>query len=377
VTKLRTSWLAFAIFTFFLVLAGASVLGQALRQPFASGVAAQTGVRLAIDADVGNGARPCDPIDAEATVAVGSTHKVGVCLVDYVAGSVNNFELHIRYTGALNTATELPDTAPALDDNPDANDGDDPAGLKLGGGWDCTALGVAPPVGDDISTAGVADAFMACNADVVNPDQDLTANPGLLATIEFTASAVGDDVVDFGPVDATNKNLIVAPRPDGGNARCGTSVPGDEVPCTGATIHKQGGQPAPTSTPTPSGGASPTATTIATAIATATATAPGPTATPGGPGPTPPPLAPGTEAVALVSGCNPLASTYADDTPIQTIADAVTPGGIVISLWEFQAGVWLGYSPASAAASNLREADFLDVVFACVEGPGFFIRPVV
>ncbi len=201
---------------------------------------------LHIDADITNGSRPCDPVDDTATVAVGAAHKVGVCIEDYVPNSIDVFELYIRYTGnpdatpptTLNVAQTLTGPAPMLDLNPDANDGDDPTGFKLGGGWDCTGLGVAPPVGEKTDTVGVADAFIECNAHLANPDRDLSANPGLLATIEFTAVGAGTDTIDFGPIDATNANNVGSPRPDGGIARCGTGIPAEQVGCFGATIVK-------------------------------------------------------------------------------------------------------------------------------------------
>jgi hypothetical protein len=328
-------------------------------------VSADAATRLAIDADITNGNRPCDPIDAEATVAVGTVHKVGVCIEDYVPNSVNNFELHIRYTGdpnaspptTLNLATEVADVAPALDDNPDANDGSGPD--KLGTGWDCTGLGVKFPEGDDPATPNVADTFIVCNAALASPDQELAVNPGLLATVEFTAQRAGDDVIDFGPIDATNANTVFRPRPGKGAARCGTNVPADKVDCIGATIHK-GGPGGPTPPP-----------------ATATPVT-GPTATPvTGPGATPTPLPPGMEAIALVAGCNPVTSTYPDRTPIQTIASNVGPAGSLTSLWEFDLGTWLGYSPQFPEVSDLQEKNLLDVVFICVATPGAFVRLVI
>jgi hypothetical protein len=83
------------------------------------------------------------------------------------------------------------------------------------------------------------------------------------------------------------------------------------------------------------------------------------------------------EAVPLAAGCNPVASTYADDTPIQTIADAVGPAGNLVSLWEFEQSTWRAFSPEFPQVSDLTEVDFLDVVFACVRGPGAFVRLVV
>jgi uncharacterized repeat protein (TIGR01451 family) len=199
---------------------------------------------LHIDADITNGTRPCDPIDDEATVAVGAVHKIGVCLENYVPNSVNNFQLTVFSTGnpsagtTFNLASEVADVAPALNDNPDANDGHDAAGKQIGNGWDCTGLGLKFPKGDDPATATKADAFIVCNAALASPDQNLSADPGLLATIEYTAIAPGDDVVDFGPIDATNTTNVQKPRPGNGAARCGTSVPADQIGCFGATIHK-------------------------------------------------------------------------------------------------------------------------------------------
>jgi len=201
---------------------------------------------LHIDANITNGNRPCDPLDATATVAVGTVHKVGVCLETYDPNSVNNFQLTVFYNGdpsdnvppVLNLASEKSTAAPALDDSPDANDGDSPAGLKLGGGWDCTGLGLAFPVGDDPATPTVADAFIVCNASLATPDQDLAVSPGLLATIEFTAQAAGLDTLSFGPADATNTTNVQNPVPGGNAARCGNAVPADQIGCFGATITK-------------------------------------------------------------------------------------------------------------------------------------------
>jgi len=102
------------------------------------------------------------------------------------------------------------------------------------------------------------------------------------------------------------------------------------------------------------------------------------TATPGPETPTPTPPAPGElESVPLIAGCNPAASTYPDGTPIETIADAVTPEGNLTALWEFEAGFWLGYSPFFPEVSDLTEEDFLDVVFICVDVAGTFERPLI
>lgn len=115
----------------------------------------------------------------------------------------------------------------------------------------------------------------------------------------------------------------------------------------------------------------------ATPLATATPTPPPETATPTPPAETPTPTPGEVESVPLIAGCNPAASTYPDSTPIGTIADAVTPSGILTSLWEFEAGFWLGYSPFFPEVSDLMEKDFLDVVFICVDASGTFERPLI
>ena len=224
-------------------------------------------LHLHIDADTTNGTRPCDPIDATATVVVGAVHKVGVCLEDYPPNSVEAFELFISSNDSLNfapdpqgiedqngeggldhwncsdwmdndgdTKIDLADeecigatTATSLDDNPDANDGDDPTGFKLGGGWDCTGIRLAPPRSE------VLPIHLVCFADFWNPDKDLSANPGLLATVEFTAMNQGTDIIDFRPI----YTAVGYPLPGGELARCGTPPRAEQsMGCFGATITK-------------------------------------------------------------------------------------------------------------------------------------------
>ena len=116
-------------------------------------------------------------------------------------------------------------------------------------------------------------------------------------------------------------------------------------------------------------------------LATATPTST-PTQTPGGatetPTVTPTPTPGGVEAVALIAGCNPVAWTGSDGTPIATIAGAVSPSGILVALWNLSlAGVWQGYSPQFPEASDLQSVDRLGVVFVCDNAAGTFSRPVI
>jgi len=152
------------------------------------------------------------------------------------------------------------------------------------------------------------------------------------------------------PADAISNTTTLGP----GGTTVPTALADAQITCG------DGAGPAPT----PSG-ASPTPTPL------------GPAPTPVGPAATPTPLPPGLEAVPLVAGCNPVASTYPDGTPIQTIADRVGPAGNLVSLWMFELGTWQAFSPQFPQVSDLTEADLLDVVFACVGGPGDFVRPVV
>jgi hypothetical protein len=82
------------------------------------------------------------------------------------------------------------------------------------------------------------------------------------------------------------------------------------------------------------------------------------------------------ESVEMVAGCNPVTSTYPDATPIGEIAAAVFPAGSLEAMWEFESGVWLGYSPQFPEVSDLTQKDFLDVLFVCVGAPSSFLRPL-
>ena len=109
---------------------------------------------------------------------------------------------------------------------------------------------------------------------------------------------------------------------------------------------------------------------------------PTPAATAVGPTPTPTPPPEGYEAVPLAAGCNPVASTYPDGTSVETVADAVAPDGILVSIWHFEPlldialNAWLGYSPEAVQFSDLTHVSLLDTIFVCVGSPGAFVRPL-
>ena len=106
-------------------------------------------------------------------------------------------------------------------------------------------------------------------------------------------------------------------------------------------------------------------------VSTGQAQAPTPTPAPATPTPAP------TEDVPLLPGCNPIAATYPDGTPIETIVGAVSPPGILESIWELEMGVWAAFSPFFPRATDLVQTDRLDVLFICVGAEGTFTRPLV
>ena len=192
---------------------------------------AQAGFELAIDADADNGKGPCDPIDAEAFVEEGATHRIAVCVLNPPKLPFAFFT-QVIYDGQLNVAPDVPScTSPALDCNPDANACTTTFSTpSLGARWDCTGLTVFPPVGDDPYTSDVLDASMACNTDLTNPDTTLVGS-GPLEVITLKAIGRGDDHLELSPQThvADDANVM---------GRCGTSnIPEETVPCHGAVIH--------------------------------------------------------------------------------------------------------------------------------------------
>jgi PKD repeat protein len=88
----------------------------------------------------------------------------------------------------------------------------------------------------------------------------------------------------------------------------------------------------------------------------------------------------GTTAVPLPTGCSNLVLTWPDGTPTSTVAAAVSPSGILLSIWRYSAveGRFLGYTPtAPAFANDLQTVNRLDAVFICVSAPGALNRPAV
>ena len=86
-----------------------------------------------------------------------------------------------------------------------------------------------------------------------------------------------------------------------------------------------------------------------------------------------------SESVDLVKGCNPLAATWPDATPIDTVVAGVAPAEALDAVWLFDpaSGAWQGYSPAAPEASDLESVNNLDAIFVCMNAPGTISRPVI
>jgi hypothetical protein len=133
-----------------------------------------------------------------------------------------------------------------------------------------------------------------------------------------------------------------------------------------AVLVAPGGVGAGTTTPTPTASATATLTSTPTPTPTSSLT-PTPTTIP-------------VESVALAGGtCNPVASTYPDDTAIATIAGAVAPSSILTAIWWYDAfgRTWYGYAPGASYASNLSQLDRLDAFSICVSSAGAWSRPEI
>jgi hypothetical protein len=238
----------------------AALLWQAAGRPGSAGAPEPT---LAIDADPANGMRPCSPVDASRTGAPTSgQYTVAICVVNNVGG-MDAFEARVTWTGPA-SAPEVANMAPALDDNPDANQGAGPNGL--GTMWDCTGFGF------DFPTGGASSASIVCNDTTFGTNSLLTADPGLLATITMTAS--GGGTTTFSVLESSNFNQG---PPISDNVLCSVAT------CVGATVTQGAGGGGPTATPTNT----PTPTHTVSGPTPTPSNTPTPTHTVSGPTPTP------------------------------------------------------------------------------------------
>lgn len=89
---------------------------------------------------------------------------------------------------------------------------------------------------------------------------------------------------------------------------------------------------------------------------------------------------PVTEAVGLVSACNPVVSTWADGTAMATVAGVVAPPEALdgIRALNPDGTAWLGFSPtAPEGVNDLVSVNQLDAFFVCVNAKATLTRPVV
>ena len=195
----------------------------------------------------------CQSITTSASrIANGTPYEVAVCISD-VADADNNpitlgaFQFDFKFDPQLNSCTEKGGTAsPALDANPDANEGTLSFSTPdLGAGWDCNILSAAPPTCAKGGVAGTA--FIKCQCvSTAGCTSTLATGVGVskpLAVITLNANAPGPDALKI--VNGHAFDLTA-----GGILDCDLNgLPA--TACKGATETKQ--TPPPTPTPVPPG----------------------------------------------------------------------------------------------------------------------------
>jgi hypothetical protein len=281
-------------------------IGVAVDSPPAK---AGANAQLALDFDVSGGA--CNTIDASASIAPATTVQVAVCFnLSGNTDPVGAFRFNVVYDDTIVDAAEVADAGTALEDNPDANDGNEFSTPGLGSGWDCSGGVGAFPTGDaDPDTgAGQGKAFSGGCSSAAGPNT-LLGDTGFapLAVITFTGVGGGTSNVEFDPNGTSGS--------PGGNvtgdslSELGSCFPTIDVSmsCTGGTITVSGATATPgaaTNTPAP-----PTDTPTPTATGGATevpaTTAPGTTPPPPGATATRPSGRPGVGVVGPDTGFGP------------------------------------------------------------------------
>ena len=90
--------------------------------------------------------------------------------------------------------------------------------------------------------------------------------------------------------------------------------------------------------------------------------------------------------VDLFVGCNNVALTYPDGTPVNVVVGSVYPQGAMYAIWRLnmtppspaQPGpAFEGFAPAAPQASELQGVNFLEAVFLCVSAPSTITMPAV
>lgn len=88
---------------------------------------------------------------------------------------------------------------------------------------------------------------------------------------------------------------------------------------------------------------------------------------------------PQTETVQLLYGCNNVALTWPTGTPAATVAAAVAPASVLVSMWRFESAGqrFQGFAPSAPQASDLPPVRRLDPAFVCVSKAATLTRPLM
>jgi len=105
----------------------------------------------------------------------------------------------------------------------------------------------------------------------------------------------------------------------------------------------------------------------------------------GQPGIMPPMTPEPLRVVNLAVGCNNVALTYPDGTPVGVVVGSINPQGAMYAIWRLNASPpppatgpqYEGFAPAAPQASDLQGVNFLEAVFLCVSVPATIIMPAV
>jgi len=97
----------------------------------------------------------------------------------------------------------------------------------------------------------------------------------------------------------------------------------------------------------------------------------------------PPPIP--QRVVDLAVGCNNVALTYLDGTPVGVVVGSINPQGAMYAIWRLNATpptpgagpTYEGFAPAAPQASDLQGVNFLEAVFLCVSVPASITMPAV
>ncbi len=89
--------------------------------------------------------------------------------------------------------------------------------------------------------------------------------------------------------------------------------------------------------------------------------------------------------VNLTVGCNNVALTYPDGTPVSVVVGSIEPSGATYAIWRLNPSpaspatgpTYEGFAPAAPQASDLQGVNFLEAVFLCVSVPATITMPAV